>query len=213
LQQTTVAAVKAYHQKFTTLWPTVADLAAAEDADVMAAWAGLGYYARARNLLKCARAIVTDHGESFPANYDVLLTLPGIGPYTAAAVAAIAFGGHGPWRHHLHAAFACLRDLPLARPLCGACCRNRCGIAKKDSEEEGPDTTWHCLCRTQCKRRLAVGNATGNRAFGWHARLARISMGRRPPARPTWPRRLEKAGRRGATYLHPFPSGSDDLCR
>jgi len=91
LQQTTVAAVKAYHQKFTQLWPTVQDLAAAEDADVMAAWAGLGYYARARNLLKCARAIVADHGGAFPEDYDTLLALPGIGPYTAAAVAAIAF--------------------------------------------------------------------------------------------------------------------------
>ena len=91
LQQTTVAAVKAYHQKFTALWPTVVDLAAAEDADVMAAWAGLGYYARARNLLKCARSVVADHDGAFPQDYDILLTLPGIGPYTAAAVASIAF--------------------------------------------------------------------------------------------------------------------------
>lgn len=91
LQQTTVAAVKEYFRKFTTLWPTVRDLAAAEDADVMAAWAGLGYYARARNLLKCARVIVDEHAGEFPNTYDALLTLPGVGPYTAAAVAAIAF--------------------------------------------------------------------------------------------------------------------------
>jgi len=91
LQQTTVAAVKAYFVKFTTIWPTVADLAAADDADVMAAWAGLGYYARARNLLKCARVVVADYGGEFPADHDTLLTLPGIGPYTAAAVSAIAF--------------------------------------------------------------------------------------------------------------------------
>lgn len=91
LQQTTVAAVRDYHRKFLELWPTVDDLAAAEDADVMAAWAGLGYYARARNLLKCARAVVGDHGGKFPDSYNVLLTLPGIGPYTAAAIAAIAF--------------------------------------------------------------------------------------------------------------------------
>lgn len=91
LQQTTVAAVRAYHDKFVKLWPTVADLAAAQDADVMAAWAGLGYYARARNLLKCARAIVADHDGAFPRTNDALLTLPGIGPYTAAAVSAIAF--------------------------------------------------------------------------------------------------------------------------
>lgn len=91
LQQTTVAAVRAYHQKFMGFWPTVADLAAAKDADVMAAWAGLGYYARARNLLKCARAVVADHGGMFPTTNDELLTLPGVGPYTAAAVSSIAF--------------------------------------------------------------------------------------------------------------------------
>src|SRR6056297_1578177 len=91
LQQTTVAAVRDYHRKFLTIWPTVADLAAADDADVMAAWAGLGYYARARNLLKCARAVVAEHGGVFPDTYGALLELPGIGPYTAAAVAAIAF--------------------------------------------------------------------------------------------------------------------------
>ncbi len=91
LQQTTVAAVRDYHRKFLSIWPTVTDLATADDADVMAAWAGLGYYARARNLLKCARAVVADHNGAFPASYDALLKLPGIGPYTAAAVAAIAF--------------------------------------------------------------------------------------------------------------------------
>ncbi len=91
LQQTTVAAVRDYHRKFTGLWPRIGDLARADDADVMAAWAGLGYYARARNLLKCARAVVADHDGQFPQSYDTLLTLPGIGPYTAAAIAAIAF--------------------------------------------------------------------------------------------------------------------------
>jgi len=91
LQQTTVAAVREYHRKFLRIWPTVYDLAAADDADVMAAWAGLGYYARARNLLKCARAVVADHEGVFPDTCDALLTLPGIGPYTAAAIAAIAF--------------------------------------------------------------------------------------------------------------------------
>ncbi|MGB0900946.1 A/G-specific adenine glycosylase [Halocynthiibacter sp.] len=91
LQQTTVAAVKEYFLKFTTRWPTVQDLANAADEDVMAAWAGLGYYARARNLLKCARAVVTDHGGIFPDDHATLLRLPGIGPYTAAAVSSIAF--------------------------------------------------------------------------------------------------------------------------
>ena len=91
LQQTTVAAVRDYFRRFTDRWPTVVDLAAAVDADVMAEWAGLGYYARARNLLACARAVMRDHGGVFPATRDGLLTLPGIGPYTAAAIAAIAY--------------------------------------------------------------------------------------------------------------------------
>ncbi|WOI28436.1 A/G-specific adenine glycosylase [Sulfitobacter dubius] len=91
LQQTTVATVKDYFTRFTARWPDVAALAAAEDADVMAEWAGLGYYARARNLLKCARAVVAEHGGSFPADHDALLRLPGIGPYTAAAISSIAF--------------------------------------------------------------------------------------------------------------------------
>lgn len=92
LQQTTVAAVASYFERFTARWPTVADLAAADDADVMAAWAGLGYYARARNLLACARAVVGEHGGHFPDSETGLRALPGVGDYTAAAVAAIAFG-------------------------------------------------------------------------------------------------------------------------
>jgi len=91
LQQTTVAAVKDYFLKFTTIWPTVMDLAAAQDADVMAAWAGLGYYARARNLLKCARVVAKEHGGVFPTTRDRLMALPGIGPYTSAAISSIAY--------------------------------------------------------------------------------------------------------------------------
>jgi A/G-specific adenine glycosylase len=91
LQQTTVAAVRHYFHRFTTRWPRVQDLAAAEDAEVMAEWAGLGYYARARNLLKCARVVTFDLGGRFPDTEDGLQALPGIGPYTAAAIASIAF--------------------------------------------------------------------------------------------------------------------------
>lgn len=91
LQQTTVAAVKSYFEAFTLRWPTVADLAAADEEDVMKAWAGLGYYSRARNLKACAETVVRDHGGRFPQTEEGLLVLPGIGPYTAAAIAAIAF--------------------------------------------------------------------------------------------------------------------------
>jgi len=90
LQQTTTATVAPYYARFLAAWPTVDALAAADDADVMREWAGLGYYARARNLLACARAVVARGG--WPGDESGLRALPGIGGYTAAAVAAIAFG-------------------------------------------------------------------------------------------------------------------------
>lgn len=92
LQQTSVAAVIKYFHAFTTRWPTITTLADAPDEVVMGQWAGLGYYARARNLLKCARIVVADYGGVFPDTRAELLALPGIGPYTAAAIASIAFG-------------------------------------------------------------------------------------------------------------------------
>ncbi len=91
LQQTTVAAVIAKFLRFTALWPDVHALAAAEEAEIMAEWAGLGYYARARNLHKCARMVSQDLDGQFPDSREALLKLPGIGPYTAAAIASIAF--------------------------------------------------------------------------------------------------------------------------
>ena len=97
LQQTTVSAVKPYFAAFVKRWPTVNALAEAGADDVMKAWAGLGYYARARNLKACAETIALQHGGQFPDNLDALRALPGIGPYTAAAIAAIAFD-------HRHAA-------------------------------------------------------------------------------------------------------------
>ncbi len=91
LQQTTVAAVRDYFRRFTERWPDVGALAAAEDGDVMAEWAGLGYYARARNLLKCARVVAGELDGRFPETAAELQKLPGIGPYTSAAIAAIAY--------------------------------------------------------------------------------------------------------------------------
>ncbi len=91
LQQTTVATVKPYFERFLQKWPTVNDLAAAPLDQVMAAWAGLGYYARARNLHRCAQIVSTDYGGRFPEDETGLKALPGVGNYTAAAIAAIAF--------------------------------------------------------------------------------------------------------------------------
>jgi A/G-specific adenine glycosylase len=121
LQQTTVAAVKAYFATFTQRWPTCADLAHAEDADVMAAWAGLGYYARARNLLACARQVTQGLGGQFPETEEGLRALPGIGPYTAAAISAIAFGRRavvvdGNVERVIARLFAVKTALPAAKP-------------------------------------------------------------------------------------------------
>lgn len=117
LQQTTVAAVKPYFARFIARWPTVEALAAADDGDVMAAWAGLGYYARARNLLACARHVTT-HG--YPDDEAGLRQLPGVGAYTAAAIAAIAFGRRavvvdGNVERVVARLFAVATPLPAAR--------------------------------------------------------------------------------------------------
>ncbi len=92
LQQTTVEAVKAYFTKFVERWPTVQSMAQASEDDILRAWAGLGYYSRARNLKKCANMIDAHHDGKFPDNAAELKKLPGIGDYTSAAIAAIAFG-------------------------------------------------------------------------------------------------------------------------
>lgn len=92
LQQTTVQAVKPYFLRFTELWPTIFDLAAADSHDLMQEWAGLGYYARARNLHACAKTVVSEYGGLFPEDINKLKKLSGIGDYTSAAITAIAFG-------------------------------------------------------------------------------------------------------------------------
>lgn len=121
LQQTVVATVKPYFALFTEKWPDVAALAAAPREDVLAAWAGLGYYARARNLHKCAEVVVRDHGGQFPDTEAGLLTLPGVGPYTAGAIAAIAFNRpaaaiDGNVERVMTRLFAIETPLPAAKP-------------------------------------------------------------------------------------------------
>lgn len=96
LQQTRVETVKGYYQRFLALFPTIHVLAAAPEAQVLKAWEGLGYYSRARNLQKAAKIIVFEHNGYFPREYETILKLPGIGAYTAGAVASIAFGAREP---------------------------------------------------------------------------------------------------------------------
>ena len=121
LQQTTVRAVAPYYARFVARWPTVGALAAAPLEEVLKAWAGLGYYARARNMHSCAKTVVERHGGTFPASQAELRALPGIGDYTAAAIAAIAFDGpatpvDGNVERVVARLFAVEQALPAAKP-------------------------------------------------------------------------------------------------
>jgi A/G-specific adenine glycosylase len=121
LQQTTIAAVIPYFLRFLDRWPTVADLAAAPLDDVLTEWAGLGYYARARNLHACARAVVDRHAGIFPADREALKALPGIGEYTSGAISAIAFNipaaaVDGNAERALSRLFAIETPMPAAKP-------------------------------------------------------------------------------------------------
>ena len=121
LQQTTVAAVEAYFRRFVARWPNLEALARAELDEVLHAWQGLGYYARARNLHKCAKTLVREHGGRFPDREEALRALPGIGVYTAAAIAAIAFDRpatavDGNVERVVARLFAVEQELPRAKP-------------------------------------------------------------------------------------------------
>ncbi|HEY7247480.1 MAG TPA: A/G-specific adenine glycosylase [Xanthobacteraceae bacterium] len=121
LQQTTVKAVAPYFVRFVQRWPMVHALAAAPLDDVLRLWAGLGYYARARNLHACAKAVVERHHGAFPCEESQLAALPGIGPYSAAAIAAIAFGARtaaidANAERVLARLFAVEAQLPAAKP-------------------------------------------------------------------------------------------------
>jgi A/G-specific adenine glycosylase len=121
LQQTTVKTVAPYYAKFLARWPDLAALAAAPLDDVLKAWAGLGYYARARNLHACARAVAERHGGKIPASEAELRQLPGIGAYTAAAVAAIAYDAaampvDGNIERVIARLYAVTTPLPAAKP-------------------------------------------------------------------------------------------------
>jgi A/G-specific adenine glycosylase len=121
LQQTTIKAVVPYFARFTARWPNARALAAAPLDDVLKLWAGLGYYARARNLHACAKAVVERHGGCFPRDQAALATLPGIGPYTAAAIAAIAFDApaaavDGNVERVVARLYAVGEQLPAAKP-------------------------------------------------------------------------------------------------
>jgi A/G-specific adenine glycosylase len=196
LQQTTVPHATPYFLAFTARWPSVSALAAAEDAEVMSAWAGLGYYARARNLLACARAVAGEHGGVFPDTEEALLALPGVGAYTAAAVAAIAFDRRanvvdGNVERVMTRLFAVETPLPAAKPELK---RLAAGLVTSDRPGDWAQALMD-LGATICRPREPLCDRCPVSAF-----CAALAIG----APQTYPRKTaktERPRRRGVAYI------------
>lgn len=196
LQQTTTAHAAPYFRAFTERWPTVGDLAAAEDGAVMAAWAGLGYYARARNLLACARQVTDRFGGVFPDTEPELRTLPGVGAYIGAAVAAIAFDQpanvvDGNVERVMSRLFAVETPLPAAKP----------ELARRAASLVGPDRPgdW-----AQALMDLGATVCTPKSPRCRVCPLATLCRARTSGAPETWPRKNVKAKkphRMGVAYV------------
>jgi A/G-specific adenine glycosylase len=199
LQQTTVTAVIPYYERFLSLFPSVQALAAAEDGAVMAAWAGLGYYARARNLLACARAVVAQGGvppsgvppSGFPPSLEALRALPGIGEYTAAAVGAIAFGlpvipVDGNVERVVSRLFAIETPLPAAKPALRAAAAR---LAEDPAARAAPSDTAQALFDLGATLCAPAAPACG--LCPW----AEVCEARRLGIAATLPRRAPKAER------------------
>jgi A/G-specific adenine glycosylase len=201
LQQTTVPHATPYFLKFTARWPTVNDLAAEADGEVMAAWAGLGYYARARNLLACARAVARDHGGIFPDTEEGLRALPGLGPYTAAAVAAIAFDEptnvvDGNVERVMARLFAVDEPLPDAKPELK---RLAAGLVRDAPAQEGRPGDW-----AQALMDLGATVCRPKQPLCERCPVAEQCAGLATGAPETYPRRTAKAQRphrHGVAYV------------
>ena len=188
LQQTTVATVTGYWARFRARWPTVEALAAAPLDAVLGEWAGLGYYARARNLHKCAQAVAGTHGGRFPDTAAALKTLPGIGDYTAAAVAAIAFDRAEPVldgnaERVVARLFAIETPLPAAKPALRDLLATLVPSCRPGDFAQAVMDLGATVCTPARPRCLAcpVPEACAGRAAGLAERLP---AKRRKPARP-----------------------------
>ncbi|MBY8826712.1 A/G-specific adenine glycosylase [Hephaestia mangrovi] len=195
LQQTTVATVRPRFETFVTRWPTVAALAAADEVEVMAAWAGLGYYSRARNLIACACTVVTDHAGRFPDTEDGLRALPGIGSYTAAAIAAIAFGRRavvvdGNVERVVSRLFAIDTPLPAAKPLIRAAAETITPATRAGDFAQAMMDLGTAICTPRNPKCLLCPLRTACRA---HA------LGT-PDAFPVKPRKIAKPQRYGTIF-------------
>ena len=190
LQQTTVATVGPYFRAFLARWPTLEALAEAPLDDVLHAWQGLGYYARARNLHACAGAVVLRHGGRFPDDEDGLRALPGIGPYTAAAVAAIAFDRpatplDGNFERVIARLFAVETPLPDAKPELAGLARELTPKARPGDHAQAMMDLGAMVCRPRAPLcgRCPLSEQCRARALGVAADLPR-----RRPKKPR-PRR------------------------
>ena len=210
LQQTTVAAVVPYYERFLRLFPSVQALAGADSDAVMSAWAGLGYYARARNLHACARAVAAQGGR-FPDTVEGLLTLPGIGAYTARAVAAIAFGVpvvpvDGNVERVAARLYAIDAPMPAAKPAIAAAAARFGDHPAAQARASDFAQALFDLGATLCTQRPACGICP----------LASGCAGRQGGAPETLPRRAAKAARplrHGALFWLTDAQGQVLLCR
>ncbi len=188
LQQTTVKTVIPYYENFLRLWPSIKALAAADLDEVLTAWAGLGYYSRARNLHACARSIVAEHGGRFPSTETALATLPGIGPYTAAAIAAIAFGERatpvdGNVERVVARLFAVREPLPLSKPALRSLAATLTPLTRAGDFAQAMMDLGATICTPRSPSCLMcpLNTECTARALGIEARLpARTPKGERP---------------------------------
>jgi A/G-specific adenine glycosylase len=196
LQQTTVKAVLPYYARFLSLWPTVERLAAASLDDVLRAWAGLGYYARARNLHACARIVAAEHSGVFPSGIEGLRALPGIGDYTAAAVAAIAFDApavpvDGNVERVVTRLFAVEEAMPAAKPRIKVLARSLLPPHRAGDFAQALMDLGATLCSP---KRPACVLCPWNEACAAYARGDQETFPRKPPRR-------EGKLRRGAAFV------------
>ncbi len=186
LQQTGVKTVGPYFEKFVARWPDVGALGRASLDDVLRMWAGLGYYSRARNLHACAVAVLRDHAGAFPDAEEGLRALPGIGPYTAAAIAAIAFGRRtmpvdGNIERVVSRLFAVEEPLPQAKPLIQGLATKLLGPSRAgDSAQALMDLGSSICTRRSRPARCARSTTTARRARAATRRCFRARRRRRP---------------------------------
>src|SRR5690349_16255944 len=203
LQQTGVKTVGPYFEKFLARWPDVASLGRASQDDVLRMWAGLGYYSRARNLHACAVAVLRSHGGVFPDTEQGLLQLPGIGPYTASAIAAIAFNRHtmpvdGNIERVVSRLFAVEEPLPQAKPRIQELASTLLGESRAGDEKSRAGDSAQALMD------LGASICTPKKPACVLCPLTEGCVGRARGDQETFPRKLAKktgALRRGAAFV------------